>query len=201
MEVPTLQRAEFHRLAKEVAPRRDGRKARLVAPATETDQSASPLPVKVRGVLYFNPEQFVTQRLGARRTLAQIDAAVAALNCSLATPQSTSEPTAIAGRMYSELRRYGMVDAYDIEVTNTEVDGRSRYQVRLTLKPEEWAKRRRYDGFCLLVSHPEIRGTAAELCELYRAKNVIETDFHVIKSLVSLRGRSRARPRTGRCEG
>lgn len=187
MGEPTLQRAEFNRLVKEVAPRRDGRKARLVAPATAADQSASLLPVKVRGVLYFNPEQFVTQRLGARRTLIQIDAAVAALNRYLAAPQSTSEPPTIAGRMYSELRRHGMVDVYDIEIAKTEVKGRSRYQVLLTLKPEAWAKRRRYDGFCLLVGHPEIQGPAEELCQLYRAKNIIETDFHVIKSLVSLR--------------
>jgi hypothetical protein len=39
----------------------------------------------------------------------------------------------------------------------------------------------------VLVAHTKVEGSAAELCRTYRAKNVVENDFHVIKSLVKLR--------------
>jgi hypothetical protein len=39
----------------------------------------------------------------------------------------------------------------------------------------------------VLVAHTKVEGSAAELCRTYRAKNAVENDFHVIKSLVKLR--------------
>ena len=35
--------------------------------------------------------------------------------------------------------------------------------------------------------HPDLPQTAAELCALYRAKDAVEKDFHVIKSVVEVR--------------
>ena len=39
----------------------------------------------------------------------------------------------------------------------------------------------------MLVAHPELQHTAAELSRSYRAKGAVENDFHVIKSVVKLR--------------
>src|SRR5690606_40314332 len=45
----------------------------------------------------------------------------------------------------------------------------------------------RYDGFTVLVGHPDLPHAPQELCALYRAKQAVEVDFHVIKSAVKLR--------------
>ena len=50
-----------------------------------------------------------------------------------------------------------------------------------------WARRRKFDGFVLLVGHPELPHSAAELVQHYRGKDVVEKDFQTIKSFVKLR--------------
>ena len=57
----------------------------------------------------------------------------------------------------------------------------------MTLDEADWARRRRYDGFCLLIGHPDLEQSGAELCRLYRAKDQVEKDFEVIKGVVRLR--------------
>ena len=39
----------------------------------------------------------------------------------------------------------------------------------------------------MLVAHPKLKRSAAELTRTYRAKNAVEADFQVIKSVVKLR--------------
>lgn len=39
----------------------------------------------------------------------------------------------------------------------------------------------------MLVAHPELQQSAVDLCRLYRAKDAVEKDFQVIKSVVELR--------------
>ena len=39
----------------------------------------------------------------------------------------------------------------------------------------------------MLVAHPKVKLSAARLCQTYRAKHAVETDFHVIKSVVKVR--------------
>ena len=48
-------------------------------------------------------------------------------------------------------------------------------------------RRRRPDGFTVLVAHPEVSLDAEQLSRTYRAKDAVEHDFHIIKSLVALR--------------
>jgi transposase len=51
----------------------------------------------------------------------------------------------------------------------------------------ERERRRRYQDFVLLVGHKDLPQKAAELAELYHAKDVVERDFRIIKSVVELR--------------
>ena len=60
------------------------------------------------------------------------------------------------------------------------------YEVELKLNKEEWAKRRKYDGLCILVTHPDCPLSAKEICQLYRDKDVVEKDFQIIKSNLDL---------------
>src|SRR5690606_394202 len=66
-------------------------------------------------------------------------------------------------------------------------DGGTCWQVSLTLNEKEWARRRRYHGFVMLVASATLPQSADELARLYRAKDTIERDFRLIKDVVELR--------------
>jgi len=87
------------------------------------------------------------------------------------------------------LRRHELIDCFAIDVTHRQLPGRARplYQVELRLDQHEWASRRRYDGFTVLVTHPELDRAAPDLCQLYRAKDTVEKDFQAIKGLIEIR--------------
>jgi len=80
-----------------------------------------------------------------------------------------------------------LIDVYRIHVEPDRDGGRDCLQVRLEFDAEEWARRRRYDGFVLLVAHPEMPHSAEDIVRLYREKDKVEKDFCTIKSAVKLR--------------
>jgi transposase len=59
--------------------------------------------------------------------------------------------------------------------------------VRLRFDEDAWKRRRRFDGFVLLVAPPQMSGSASELVQLYRAKDAVEKDFQTIKTDLKLR--------------
>jgi hypothetical protein len=146
-------------------------------------------PVRVRAVTYFNPEMFVQQRRKAHNTREAIEGFTQELNRRLARPRSRMNKSTILAEVYQKLRRHDLIDAYEVNIDSRSdrKSGRPKYVVRLTLKPDNWAGRRRYDGFSLLVAHPDLDLSATELCRLYRAKDKVEKDFETIKSVVKLR--------------
>ena len=145
------------------------------------------VPVRVRVTVAFNPDRFVEQRVRAREHLQQIDTFVAELNAKLATPRSKMTLAGIHAAVDRLLRKLSLLEAFDVEVTELPTTARSCHRVALHLKRDEWARRRRYDGFLVLISHPALTQGAAELCRLYRAKDAVEKDFQVIKSVADLR--------------
>ncbi len=184
---PEEQRNEFDRIVRNAAGR--GGKPRRKSQVRSSSSKPASDSVKVRAVAYFNPEMFVEQRRRAQRHLTEIDAFVAGLNRRLSSPRSRMTPDKIYAEVNRKLRSYDLIEAYEICVEKPQnVDGsRKRYAVKLTLDQQEWARRRRYDGFSLLAAHPYIKHSATELCHLYRAKDMVEKDFETIKSLVKLR--------------
>jgi hypothetical protein len=185
IEQPKRQREEFDRLVQEAVSRSRARPNRTLC-ATDTKTAASD-PLRVRAVAFFNPELFVNQRCRAKQRLAEIQRFVDKLNSELASSHSRRTSAKLTAEVETKLRGYNLIDAYDLEISHKEIGSRSRYQVQLTLNAQEWARRRRYDGFCLLVAHPDVSHTADELCRLYRAKDAVEKDFEVIKSVVKIR--------------
>lgn len=178
---PEAQRRAFDELAKQ-APNR-----RAVAPRpTRPDAGDELEAIRVRTVAYFNPQRFVEQRLQARRRLARVAAYVDGLNARLASPRARMGRDAIIASVDRCLRREELLDAYTVKIDHGSA-GRPAYQVRLTLDSDEWARRRRYDGFTVLAAHPELPHDATQLCKLYRAKDAVEKDFQVIKGIVQLR--------------
>jgi len=145
--------------------------------------------IRVRAVTYFNSEMFVEQRRTAKQRLAEIGTFVESLNRRLAGPRSKMTKDKILAEVNQKLRRYELVEAYKVSVTKKqETSGTcTKYVVKLVLDDDEWKRRRRYDGFSLLVAHPNEQRSGVELCKLYREKDTVEKDFETIKSFVKLR--------------
>lgn len=175
---------EFEHLRSNVPPVPPARGSAAVQLPDEAHQE---IVLRVRGAVSFNPELFVDKRRTAQRQLQEVQSYVRELNAQLARPRSRRVPRDIERDIDYMLRRRNLVELYRIHVDPSQtVDGK-RYQARVELDVEQWRCRRRYDGFSLIVAHPEVPHSAAELCQLYRAKDAVEKDFRTIKSLVRLR--------------
>lgn len=157
------------------------------------DTSAMPGPIqqepvpRVRLVAYFNPEMWHEQRTHAARRLDRFHLFVTQLNDKLKRPSSARRTevqvrTAIA----RHLDRAGHVAAFDVEVDRVAHEGRHVLQATITPN-DDWRRRRSLDGYFVLVAHPDVQGTAADLIRRYRDKDIVEQDFKVMKSLLRLR--------------
>jgi hypothetical protein len=185
---PQAQHAAFAALlASPPARRPSARPLGVARPSSAAPPEPPPAPLRVRAVLYFNPQLFVDQRLRARQQLDAVQAFVDELNSRLASPRSRQSRDQIAATLDRQLRKDDLLETFTPVITETEIAGRQRYQVALQLDDARWARRRRFDGFNLLVAHPLLDRSATDLCRLYRAKDAVEKDFQTIKSVVELR--------------
>ncbi len=66
-------------------------------------------------------------------------------------------------------------------------DADTGWRVEIGFDDDAWAKRRRYDGFVLLLSDPGLGRSAREVVQLYRDKDAVERDFRTIKTDLKLR--------------
>lgn len=154
----------------------------------ETEQSArESSPVRVRAVIYFNPDRFVDARLRGRELRARVQRFVEETNRGLASVHSRMKPPQIIAAIDRYLRKDDLIEAFRCEVHTDDIAGRERHQVTLTLNETVWARRRRYDGFSVVVAHPDVTHTGPALCHLYRDKDMVEKDFQTIKSVIELR--------------
>lgn len=183
---PEEQRARFAKRASSATPRR-GKSPISKTLGAEAETAAPGATVKLRIVAYFNQERFVEKRYRARQALAEIGAFVDDLNRRLAACGRRRSRASIEAEIDRKLRSRDLVESYAVRLDEQQDEERTRYHVTLTLDEKSWAKRRRYDGFSLLVAHPEVSQSAAQLCRLYRAKDAVEKDFHIIKSVVEVR--------------
>jgi hypothetical protein len=169
-------------------PRRASARPLGVAQRRSTPTDAPvPEPIRVRAVLYFNPQLFVDQRRRARQRLEDTQAFADDLNARLASPRSRMHREQVAAVVDRQLRKDDLLEAFTLVISEQEIAGRARLHVELRLDQAEWSRRHRYDGFNIVVTHPDLERRAPDLCQLYRAKDVIEKDFQTIKSLVELR--------------
>lgn len=151
--------------------------------ARSSPPSTARTSVRVRAVAYFNPERWLDERRHAGEQLAAIDGFVDDINAKLRASPRRFTRNALAALVDRRLRQDALLETYRVKID--EHQGGLRLQ--LELDEDEWARRRRYDGFAVLVAHPELEAKAAELCALYRARDAVEKDFHIIKSVVELR--------------
>jgi transposase len=155
--------------------------------ASSADAKTQPKPVRLRAVVYFNPERFVDERLHARKQLERVRCFVETLNGQLSSPRSRMKPPQILAAVDRQLRKDDLLEAFDCQMHTETVANRERYRITLPLNHANWARRRRYDGFSVIVAHPELPHDPTTLCRLYREKDRVEKDFQTIKGVVELR--------------
>lgn len=178
----------FAELVASPLPRRASARPLGVAQGRSAPPDAPPpAAIRVRAVLYFNPQLFVDQRTRARARLESVQVFADDLNTRLASPRSRMQRDQIAAAIDRHLRKDDLLEAFTPVITERPIAGHPRFHVELRLDQAEWSRRRRFDGFNVVVTHPDLVRSAPDLCRLYRAKDVIEKDFQTIKSLVELR--------------
>lgn len=158
-------------------------------PSRGTSKTASttrppPQPLRLRAVVCFNPSRFVDARLAADETLAKVRAFEREQNERLLSPHARRTKETVYSQADQELRRRSLLDTFDIFIA--EENGHPT-RLELRLNPKAWQQRRRFDGFHVIVAHPDSLGDAGQLASLYREKNCVEQDFRHIKSEVELR--------------
>lgn len=146
----------------------------------------------LRIAAYFNPRMFVDQRQRSRDHLLELERFIEELNEDLAKAKKSRKYEPTLRKVTARLEKYGYSDAFDVTLNPIRVQTASGGEVdsfycKLELKPKEWEKRRRYDGFVLLLCHSSLPHSDSELALLYRAKDAVEKDFKTIKSVVKLR--------------
>ena len=180
------QRAQFTELIHQ-APSPHHVQSSVIASASAHKRSAPSRPRRVRCVAYFNPEIFARQRWIADTKVRELHELVERLNQRLANPRCRLTVKGAMRTVEDKLRHHDLLDAFEIKAESHEVEAGTCAKLSLTRNEVSWQRRRSFDGFTVLVAHTKVEGSAAELCRTYRAKNAVENDFHVIKSLVKLR--------------
>lgn len=179
---PERQRAAFEQLLPRVPAPAPAKKqvAKIRSQPEGKEQLGEPL--RIRLVASFKPQRFVEQRNTAARHCTEIEKFTANLNASLA--QQPRKRTAVLAEVDQKLRSYHFVDAFEVTASGND---KKCSHVELALRPDEWKKRRRYDGWMLIAAHEQLPNSATQLVQLYRDKDMVEKDFGIIKGLVALR--------------
>jgi transposase len=180
---PDEQLPEFEALVIQAAER----PARAASSSSASSQRYDTgTPVRFRAVAYFNPELFLDQRDKALRKLNRVKTSVRELNAQLASARSRRSRSDVSAAVDRILRKDSLVAAFDVQIDEDDVEGRAVLRATVTLRDEEWARRRAFDGFCVLLARPDCELSPERLCQAYRSKDTVETDFRVIKSCVKL---------------
>jgi hypothetical protein len=158
------------------------------AVSTQDDQSIGLL----RLVAYFNPQLFVDVRRRTAEHCEKLQRHVERTNAELAAAERSRGHDATYRKFSRELERLNYLDTFDIALTPITVTSKTgrpiaSFQGSITRNNKAWQRRRRYDGFILLLGHPELPQSASELVNLYRSKDAVEKDFQTIKSVIKLR--------------
>lgn len=171
---PSEQRAEFERLV-------GSRPSRAPVTVDHHSRVERSSPTRMRAVLCFNPTVFVQQRYHAQQQLEQIEQFVRDLNERVSKPRSRLTKRKIEVLLASKLERHSLSEVFDFAVHPT-----SRITT-ISVNQKPWQRRRRRDGFSVIVAHPDNQVPADSLPLTYRAKDQVEKDFQTIKSFIKLR--------------
>ena len=141
----------------------------------------------VRRVVWFSPELLLLRRATVRKRLEGLYAKVEQLNEDQRQRQRARDEVYMLADARRLLDKLHWIDAFEVSTRRRRGQGRSWCELVLNRNDEEWRRRRRLDGFGVLVAHPDLRQSAEKLVTLYFSKDVVEKDFQLIKSELDLR--------------
>jgi hypothetical protein len=144
---------------------------------------ASTAGVLVRGVLHLNPDRLVAERRAAASQREEVETLTRELNATLAEPTCRRQDATVVRDVQQLVERYSLGDVFTVAIAHA---GTHR-QLVIGCNEDVWRRRRGVDGLNVMVAHPEMPYSAAEIVELYFAKDRVEKDFQMIKSVVELR--------------
>lgn len=189
-----------HRLRRVVKEEDPGRQREMLgdvldaleAPRQEEEESSEEPLKELRLVAYFNPKMFVDQRRRTQEHLDDLERFVKELNTELSCARQHRKEEPTRRKIMQRIERHNYMDVFEVTLEPITVTTKTGGQVgsfrcELRLKPDVWRRRRRYDGFVLLLGHPQLSPSGKELALLYRGKDVVEKDFQTIKSVIKLR--------------
>ena len=146
----------------------------------------------LRFVAYFNPQLFVDIRRRTASHCEKLQGHMEKFNTELRAAKRSRDYNATYRKFSYEVERLNYLDTFDIELTPITVTSQTRrpiasFQGSIIRKEKVWKRRRRYDGFVLLLGHPELSHSARQLVQFYRIKDAVEKDFQTMKSVIKLR--------------
>lgn len=142
---------------------------------------------RVRAVAIFNPDLFLQHRRSARQAVEKLEKLVAETNSNLRAGRNPNPEAKVAAGIEEEIRKRGLTSVFAVRITHATTHGRRHPVVHLKRDDAAWHRRRRTDGFLLIVASPHIDMTGPELVDLYYGKDRVEKDFRDIKSVLELR--------------
>jgi len=146
----------------------------------------------LRMIAYFNPQLFVDIRRRTTEHCVRLQRRVEELNAELGQCKRSRKREPTLRKFSREVERLNYLDAFDIKlepitVTSATSKPMASFRGSIVRKDDVWARRRRYDGFVLLLGHPELKHSGVELVDSYRGKDVVEKGFQSIKAVAELR--------------
>ena len=163
------------------------------SPSSSSSSAEPPDPIgPLRMVAYFNPQLFVDMRRRAASHCVLLQRRVDEFNAELAQCKRSRKREPTYRRFSREVERLNYLDAFEIAldpitVVSTAGHPMNSFRGQLVRKDDVWARRRRLDGFVLLLGHPDLPHSGVELVDSYRCKDVVEKGFQSIKSVAELR--------------
>jgi hypothetical protein len=136
-----------------------------------------------RAVVSFSPSRLLENRRHDEENVASVATLVEDVNRRLAHRSSRRTDASAIGEVTELIRKHGLGSVLSVEIVTA---GPSR-QIVVHFDEAAWRARRRGDGINVIVAHPSVAGTGAELVTRYFEKDTIEKDFQTIKSVIELR--------------
>ena len=175
-----------------LSPEEQLAKLNELEPKVVKSKATGPEIGPLRMVAYFNPRLFVDIRRRTQGHCELLQQRVDTHNTELAAVKQSRKEAPTYRKFSREVERMKYLDLFDldleeIEVTSPRGKPLRSYRGAITRRDDAWARRRRYDGFVLLLAHPDLERTASAIVAAYRGKDVVEKDFQTIKDIEKLR--------------
>jgi hypothetical protein len=123
----------------------------------------------VRVICFFNPQMYADLKMRGYQHLQSVTQFIEELNQRLSSRQSRRTKERVYAEIDTYLRKKDLIKCFEIIV----LEKSGQLSAELKFNADEWHKRKKYDGFCVIATHSDVTLSAAEICKLYRSKDTV----------------------------